>query len=142
MLIQKITRDRDLARASQNAFKRDFLSTLIGECTRNKKDPPDIDCIATIRKFIKGVDEIIELTYDDVKTREHTKAARVEKAILESYLPTQLGEPALIGIINNAIDNGHTNLGLVMGYLKDRFSGQYDGAMASSIAKEVLRGRN
>ena len=82
--------------------------------------------------------------------------AKTERDILSGYVPTQLTEPELRYIINGMIErhlpmnccrrfeahsalNGGKppNLGLIMKEMKLRYN-NFDGKMASSIAKEIL----
>ena len=64
-----------------------------------------------------------------------------EKEILEKFLPSQLSEDQLKAIVvalKKEYDAGPKDMGKILGTLKMRHSGQYDGKMASDITKTVL----
>lgn len=107
------------------------LTTLYSECLAKGKnagnrEPTDDECIATIKKFIDGQEQILAHRPDDVKATNEILAYR-------SLLPTELDEIQLRFRIS---ESGHTTLKDIMSYLKTNFAGRYDGAMASKVAKE------
>ena len=63
-----------------------------------------------------------------------------EMKIMEEYLPKQLSEQDIRDIIMGRMVQSDIpcNMGIVMKYFKDNYSGQYDGKMVSTIAKEML----
>lgn len=63
-----------------------------------------------------------------------------EMNIMEEYLPKQLSEDEIRDIILSRIvqSNVPCNMGVVMKYFKENYSGQYDGKVVSSITKEML----
>jgi len=64
---------------------------------------------------------------------------RSERAMLEAYAPAQLDAGALEQAIREiAAEPGTGSLGAVMGALKTRFAGRFDGRQASEIARRVL----
>ncbi|HYD48472.1 MAG TPA: GatB/YqeY domain-containing protein [Terriglobales bacterium] len=71
--------------------------------------------------------------------KEQEESNRREQAILEKYMPKQLDaetlEQTLRGI---AAELGTTQLGPVMAKLKERFPGQYDGKLASELARKLI----
>jgi uncharacterized protein YqeY len=61
-----------------------------------------------------------------------------ERAMLEKYLPQQLDAAALEQTLSAlAAELGTTQIGPLMAKLKERFAGQYDGKMASEIARKI-----
>ena len=65
--------------------------------------------------------------------------SELELAILESYLPSQFSEDELRKIVSDYVSTTEgANMGSVMGYLKQHFGGQYDGKMASTVAKNAV----
>lgn len=112
-----------------------ILSTLIGEIeTKSKnvgKPLSNEDVVALIKKFIKGIEESLVVRQNDTLV--------VQKELLESYLPKQLSETNLRSVILTIIAKQEKpNVGLVMKSLKEEYSGMYDGAVASKIAKELI----
>lgn len=63
-----------------------------------------------------------------------------EMKVMEDYLPQQLTEKDIRDVISYLIDNSETkpNMGVIMKYFKEKYNGQYDGKMVSTIAKEML----
>jgi uncharacterized protein YqeY len=112
-----------------------LLSTVLGEIelqAKNGKNLSDPDIVGTLKKFIKNLDEVITV----VDPASHGWAlAKVEKMLLESYLPQQLSQDALNEVIDTLIAAGNANMGAVMKALKQGYAGTYDGSMASALLK-------
>ena len=87
-----------------------------------------------IKKFIENAKICKDNSKDDL-TR-FTSEKEIE--ILSEYLPKQLTEDEIRNIIVTFIDAGSRNLGDIMKHFKNNFSGQYDGGLVSSIAKQVM----
>jgi uncharacterized protein YqeY len=63
---------------------------------------------------------------------------RSEQAILEAYLPAQLDAARLEEILRALAEElGSTAIGPLMTRLKERYPGQYDGKLASEIARRL-----
>ena len=64
--------------------------------------------------------------------------------IIEAYLPSQLSEDELRGIVREVIAehgaSGPADLGAVMGPLMQRVRGRADGRQANAIVRELLAG--
>lgn len=153
-MIHKIkTKQLELRRVQRDSFSHsdsntvkvgiNVLTTLIGEVEtvgrRSGKQPTDLDVQAIVVKFIKNNNETIKLTQD-----ENTKFnLGLENALLESFLPKQLDESKLEFIIANIMEESRLvgevcTIGRIMSVLKDNYAGQYNSAVASSIAKRLL----
>lgn len=119
-----------------------LLTTLIGEAEMVGKNAGrevlDAEVVATIKKFIKNIDETIKvLSADD----ERARGAMDERVVLEHFLPRQMDEQQLteaVTAIKAELNAGQKDMGKVMGLLKTRHDGQYDGKMASTVVKAVL----
>ena len=136
MLIDDIRKDRMVAFKAKENIKKDVLGCLIADSCKETKEPEDAKVLAMIKKFIDGANEVIEHAKDG--SFEHYKAT-MEIDILTAYRPKQMAEPdirALIVTIKEDISD--VNLGAVMKYFKDNYLGQYDGALVSKCAKEIL----
>jgi uncharacterized protein len=118
------------------------LVTLLGEIeTKSKtlapgKNMTDADVVAVVRKFLKGVDETLKLL-DANKAPDAVAYAKAERAALEVYLPKQMTEAEVEDFVRAKASEG-ANMGQIMGALKAGKAGQYDGKMASQVAKSVL----
>jgi uncharacterized protein YqeY len=96
------------------------------------------DLVAIVKREVKQRNETIDFARRG--GRDETVAElQAEIAVLEDYLPKQLGEPELRAAIETiAADTGATSIGPVMKELSQRYPGRYDGKLASSIAQQVL----
>jgi len=143
-LIAKIKSEQITARKNRNGPMAALLTTLIGEAEMVGKNAGrevlDAEVVATIKKFIKSIDETIKaLGADD----ERARAAIDEKVVLEHFLPKQMSENELtvvVQAIKQELSAGQKDMGKVMGLLKTRHDGQYDGKLASTVVKTVLAG--
>ena len=70
---------------------------------------------------------------------EQITALKSEIACLEAFLPTQLSAEQIEKIITDfKTANAAANMGVVMKELKDKYTGQYDGKLASDLAKKIF----
>lgn len=91
-----------------------------------------------VRKEIRKREEAEEFAVKAGR-QEAVEQNRSERVMLEAYAPAQLDQSALEQAIREiAADPGSRNLGAVMGALKARFAGRFDGRQASDIARRVL----
>ena len=135
MLIDDIKKERLSARKEKNSVKASILTTLTGELeSRAKRDGSEITdemVISTARKFIQSnLDSITALPCPDGNS-----SLLMENEILESFLPKQLTEEQIIGIIESL---GCDNIGEIMKHFKSTYSGQYDGKLVNSLVKAHL----
>lgn len=131
------------ARKLKQTERAAALTTLLAEVQKIGKDAgnretTDEEALRVVKKFLKGVEEFLALTKD-----ESTQARLLaEKEMLESFLPVQAGEAelkqAVTEIVGALADKGPKAVGAVMKSLKERFGGNYDGALASKLVKEAL----
>lgn len=104
------------------------LSTIIGELTSNakmidgKKVVTDDEVIAHLKKYVKNLEETL--------SHKEVPSIREELNYVATLLPKQLSEGEL-----REIWEKFSNLGEYMKHLKENYFGQYDGKVASQIAK-------
>ena len=137
MLIEQIKQDRIQAMKDKDTIKKDILSTLIGESSKEEKIPTDEKVIATIKKFIKNAHELQVHIANNHGNQSYIKA-QFEINILTDYLPNQLDEQEIRDIITVRKDNGDSNLGVIMKFFKTHYDGQYDGSLVNKLAKDLL----
>jgi uncharacterized protein YqeY len=145
MLIKQIKADQLTARKTRQGVKTSILTTLLGELETDSKSKgggeiTDEKVLAKIKKFLKGIDEVVSLT--EIGSEKHATGL-LEVIILESYLPKQfsedeLKEAILACILSKGIERLPKNMGVVMKELKSEYDGKYDGKMASQIVKHIL----
>ena len=99
----------------------------------------DGDIQKIIQKLVKQRKDSAE-QYIAAGRQELADNEIAEMNVMEEYLPKQLSEQDIRDIIFGRIVQSDVpcNMGLVMKYFKDNYSGQYDGKMVSTIAKEML----
>jgi uncharacterized protein YqeY len=94
-----------------------------------------------LAKMIKQRQESARL-YDEGKRPELAAQEREEIAIIEAFLPKQLGEEEMRAAIAEAVREtaaaGPKDMGKVMAALKARYAGQMDFSKASGLVKQAL----
>ena len=138
-LLETIKSDSLKARKERNTVLSNLLTTLYSEAsmvgkTKENRESTEEEVIAVVKKFIKNGNELLHVRPDDVDTI-------FEITTLESYLPKQLTEEELKGIITTyranhfKMLNESVPMGRIMAFLKENFAGRYDAKMASQLAK-------
>ena len=140
-LFNRIKQDQVIARKAHNTLAASLLTTLIGETSvigknDGNREVTDSEVIAVIKKFVKGMDETIGYLGDTNPLA--LEIVTTEKSIISIYMPQQMDEPALKHAIGLIIDDVGLNLGKVMGELKIRYAGLYDGKLASALVKDIV----
>ena len=98
----------------------------------------EADLSQIVRKEIRKREEAEEFALKAGR-QDAVEQNRGERAMLEAYAPAQLDPVALEQAIREiAAEPNAGNLGAVMGALKARFAGRFDGRQASEIARRVL----
>lgn len=140
-LLKQIKKDQITARKEKDKLRATVLTTLYSEAANvglndGKRDSTDSEVLAVVKKFLKGINETID-AYDGVATE-----LLMERKIIENYLPKQLTEDELSGIVASIVETieGATmkDMGKIMGQIKAQYDGQYDGGIASSLVKKAL----
>lgn len=106
-----------------------------------QKEVDSIDDTATIaiiqrelKKRREEIDFATQAKRDDLIAKLHQ-----EISVLEGFLPKQLSADELRSTLEQLkTSGGVTNMGSAMKLLKEKFSGQYDGKVASEVAKSVF----
>ena len=143
-MFDQIKRDLLTARKSQDKVATSILKTLVGDLENARSrannlstegELTDETVTAVVKKFVKDIDFTLENTND----QETKKSLSYERDTLIGYLPVQLTEAQLREEIKGAIDGqGADNIGKVMGILNSKFKGEFDGALASKLIREML----
>jgi hypothetical protein len=101
------------------------------------------EILALLQKMIKQRNESIE-TYDKAGRAELAQQEREEKAIIESYLPAQMGademRAAIKAIVAATGASSVKDMGKVMSELKAKHAGKMDFSKANAVVKEMLTG--
>ena len=144
-LLDQVKIDLNEARKAKNTPVASLLSTLYAETLMIGKNDGDRDTteeetVAKVKAFIKNIDETLKAIPEG---NEKRVGYENEKAVLEKYLPTQLSEEVLTKILGNIAANHEKSMksmGKVMGELKAKYAGQFDGKLASVVVKKILAG--
>jgi uncharacterized protein YqeY len=103
---------------------------------------PDQDIPAMLQKMIKQRRESLAI-YEKAGRTEQAAQEAGEIAVIEEFLPKQLGEAEARSAVAAAVKEiGATSpkdMGKVMGLLKERYAGQMDFGKASGLVKELLK---
>ena len=107
--------------------------------------PPlnDEDILALLQKMIKQRNDSIE-AYQKAGREDLVIQEQEEKAIIEAYLPQQMGADEVKAAVQAAIAATGAasvkDMGKVMGELKTKFVGRMDFSKANGVVKELLSG--
>ena len=99
---------------------------------------PEADIAALVRKEINKRAEAIEFARQ-ASRQDLVDQNEREKAMLEAYLPQQIGADALHEIIKAlAAELGTTQIGPLMAKLRERHAGEFDGKLASELIRKLV----
>ena len=104
-------------------------------------DLTDEDVVSVVQKMVKqGKDSIALFEQGGREDLVQKEAATL--AVLETYLPEQLDEQALLILIEKAVSKSGAqtvrDMGKVMGLLKPQVQGQADMGVVSGLIKQKL----
>ena len=144
-LLEQIKSNLTDARKAKDTTTSNVLSTLYAEAgmvgkNAGNRESTDAEVIAKVKIFIKNIDETINSLPEG-----YSKMAEIqkEKELLQKYLPKQMSEKELksvIAAIGAAHEKSMKSMGKIMGDLKAKYDGHYDGKLASEIVKSFLNG--
>ena len=102
----------------------------------------DAELTVILQKMVKQRRESIA-TYEGAGRQDLADKEKAEIAVIEEYLPQQMGEAEAAAAIQALIVElgaaGPKDMGRVMGALKAKFAGTMDFGKASAIVKEKLK---
>jgi hypothetical protein len=120
-----------------------FVAALKKERIDSRKEPTEADELTVLKRERKRRAEAIEL-YDAAGRQELADQERYEEQLLASYMPEELGDAELEGLVDEAIAATDAvtprDMGKVMGWLKPRTAGRADGKKLSGMVREKLGG--
>ena len=124
----------------KHAVESRFLTTLYAEAAKVGKDAgnretTDAEVVTVAKKFLKNIEETRKVT----REKEVHETLDREESILLKYLPKQLSEGDMMDMLFKLrASSTVTDLKGAMAYFKTHYPGQYDGAVLSRVAKEIL----
>ena len=142
-LKEQVRLDLNDARRGRDKLRTTLLTTFISEI-RNREielgsELSDEQVQAVAITAIKKRREAAELMRNNARA-ELAEKEEEEAAVLQVYLPAQLGEDEVRAMIREAVDAGAKNLGEVMKVVSPRTKGKFEGKELNRIAREVLGG--
>ncbi len=138
-----IRNDLNAARRERDKLRTMVLTTFISEI-RNKEidvghelDDAEVHGVATtaIKRRREAAEQMRAGNREELAQKEEQEAA-----ILQAYLPPQLGEAEVRAMVREAIAAGARDIGGVMKAVSPRTKGQFDGRELNRIAREELAG--
>ena len=145
-------KDREPSRKEENQLKVMTLRTLLAEVksflVANRREPTDQEVSAILAKAIKQFKETLDnasgknaagVVREDIAAQERTKIA-----ILEKYLPAQMGKAEIEDLVVKAIAQAGASspkdMGAVMALVRPLTQGKADGKLVSEVVKAKLSG--
>lgn len=140
----KAMKDRDTTKSATLSFLRAQLKNVFIEKRTGNADMrflPDEDVIAVIKKQIKQRQDSIA-QYEKCGRQDLARKESSELAILKSYLPEEMSETQLAGIVAAAIKEAGAasmkDMGKVMKMVTEKVQGRADNKLVSELVKKVL----
>lgn len=136
MSLMEDIKAKQLAARKAGVPEASLYTTLLGEAgaigkNAGNRETTDQEVVAVVKKFIKNLDETITAL---TSRNQDASSFLNERGVLEQFLPNQMDETRL-----RALAIGCDSMPEFMKYLKENFAGQYDGKMASAVAKSYYQ---
>lgn len=143
-LLGNIRTDLVTARKSGDTVTSNVLRTVIAECEKRAKgtsgqqarEMTDVDVLGIVSKLSKDIAETKTLLQDKPDRVAEIAKLETETDVLAKYLPKQLTDDELRGIIQSMVDSG-ADMGVIMKTLKSEHHGTYDAKLAAGIIKQA-----
>lgn len=143
MILDNIRWAMNAARKAKDTNTAQYLGYILSVATDvgkndGNRNPTDEEVVRVLRKQMAQNNDTIKILEDS--TREVPVEFLQQNRLLESFMPSQLDENTLRAHITDIINNEKSfTIGKIMGVLKDKYSGQYDPAMASRIIRDFIK---
>lgn len=149
MLKQRLQDDVKTAMLAGNAARLECLrglksAILYAEVAAGKREEglDDAEIEGILAREAKKRQESADL-YVQGGAQERANKELAEKAIIEEYLPKQLSEGEVEGVVDEVISEvkpaGLQQIGQVIGQVKSRLGNTADGALIAKLVKEKLQ---
>jgi len=144
-LNEKLTADLKAAMKEKNKVKKDVIIMIRSDIKQwevdKRQDVSDEDVIQIISKQVKQRKDSIE-DFEKSGRDDLVEQNRKEIEILHTYLPTQLTEEEIRGIVKEAIEKvqpeSKSDMGKIMGMVMPQVKGRGDGKLVNKIVNEEL----
>lgn len=140
-LKERLQQDLNTARKARDRFRVKVLSTVLSDL-RNREiekgeTADDDEARSVLAKAVKQRREAAEQMRSGGRP-ELAEGEESEVELLQEYLPEALSEDEVRAMVREAIDDGVTEIGPLMGRLMPRIRGRFEGAEANRIVREEL----
>lgn len=144
-LIEKISEDTKEALKTGDQLKLSTLRMLNAELKNKKidlgKDLSEEEIFSLISKEAKKRTDTAQ-TFSDAGRDDLAQKEQAEAKILETYLPAQLSDEELATLVDEVITQTQattkSDMGKVMGALKEKVAGRADGTRVAQIVQAKL----
>ncbi|MDC1072394.1 GatB/YqeY domain-containing protein [Gammaproteobacteria bacterium] len=144
-LKDRIVSDMKDAMRAKDAVRLESIRLLRAAIQRREVDEridlTDEDVVSVVQKMVKQGKDSIAL-FEQGGREDLVKKEAATLAVLETYLPEQLDEQALLILIEKAVSESGAqtvrDMGKVMGLLKPQVQGQADMGVVSGLIKQKL----
>lgn len=137
----RIQADLNRARKARDRARTLVLGTTLSEIRNLEIDrgtaATDEDVIGVLTRAVKQRREVAQ-TAADAGRPEFAEKEEAEAEILITYLPEQLTEGEVRGMVREILAGGASDMGAVMGRLMPRLEGRFEGREANRIVREEL----
>ncbi len=136
-MLDRVSEDIKTAMKSKDKETLDAVRMLKARLIENKTSPKPQEEMEVVIAHVKKIKDSLELFPDT--SEQKTKLLR-EIEILQIYMPEQLDEAKVKGLITSIVEEHRDgiNLGVVMRHLTPQIKGKFDGKRASELVKEAL----
>jgi uncharacterized protein YqeY len=137
----RIREDLNASRKNRDKDRTLVLTTFISEI-RNREielgrevGDEEVESLVTtaIKRRREAAEQMRAGGREELAMREEAEAE-----LLRAYLPPQLGEPEVRGLVRDAIAAGAKDLGAVMKAVMPRTKGRFDGKELNRVVREEL----
>lgn len=146
-LVEKINNDMKGSMKARDELRLSairMLKAALKNSEIEKGSPPtDDDVVSVVSSMIKQRRDSVE-QYEKGGRRDLAEKEEAEIKVLEGYLPAQLSEDEIVGIIKEAVAeagaSSPSEMGKVMKLVMPRVKGKADGKLVNQKVKELLGG--
>jgi hypothetical protein len=147
LLRERVTEDVKAAMKAREAERLGTLRLLTAAMKQREVDEritlDDAGVVAVIEKMLKQRKDSIA-QYEQAGRQDLADVEKREMAILQAYLPEQLGEAEIAAIVAEAVAASGavapSDMGKVMAIVKPRVAGRADMGRVSALVKAKLAG--
>lgn len=143
MIKQKLQEDMKTALKNKERTKLDTIRLILSamqyeEMQKGIDELPDDAAMQVLQREAKKRKEELEFAVKAAR-KDLEEKLMTEVAVIEEYLPKQLTNDELEGIVKGLKDeNPAANMGVLMKALQEKHGGRYNSKVASEIVKRVL----